>query len=81
MDHFSSFDLLVIDEYGLHLTGMKNAWRWCVRLYIHGSDDMKFTLLNFQFHSPKYAAGFQVSKLWSRLHENHPDMYCHAYWA
>ncbi len=33
IDHFSSFDLLVIDEYGLHDRHEKRR-RWCVTVYM-----------------------------------------------
>ena len=33
IEHFSGFDLLVIDEYGLH-DRHENVWRWYIRFYI-----------------------------------------------
>ena len=66
--HFSSFDLLVIDEYGLHDRHEKRLEMVHKVLYSR-YDQMKSTLLisNFTLQTMQQDLGI---RLWSRLHEN-----------
>lgn len=68
IDHFSSFDLLVIDEYGLHDRYEKRLEMVHKVLY-NRYDNMKSTLLisNFTLDNMQQDLGV---RLWSRLHEN-----------
>ncbi|WP_238794256.1 ATP-binding protein [Acinetobacter baumannii] len=68
IDHFSSFDLLVIDEYGLHDRHEKRLEMVHKVLY-NRYDNMKSTLLisNFTLQNIQQDLG---ARLWSRLHEN-----------
>ena len=66
--HFSSFDLLVIDEYGLHDRHEKRLEMVHKILYSR-YDNLKSTVLisNFTLEKIKHDLGV---RLWSRLHEN-----------
>ncbi|UDM38185.1 ATP-binding protein [Acinetobacter haemolyticus] len=68
LDHFSSFDLLVIDEYGLHDRHEKRLEMVHKVLYSR-YDNMRSTLLvsNFSIQDIRRDLGV---RLWSRLHEN-----------
>ncbi|WP_151709654.1 ATP-binding protein [Acinetobacter brisouii] len=68
IDHFSSFDLLVIDEYGLYDRHEKRLEMVHKILYSR-YDNMKSTLLisNFTLENLQKDLG---ARLWSRLHEN-----------
>lgn len=68
IEHFSSFDLLVIDEYGLHDRHEKRLEMVHKVLYSR-YDNMKSTLLisNFTLQNMQRDLGV---RLWSRLHEN-----------
>lgn len=68
IDHFSSFDLLVIDEYGLHDRHEKRLEMIHKVLYSR-YDNLKATLLisNFTLQDIQRNLGI---RLWSRLHEN-----------
>lgn len=68
LEHFSSFDLLVIDEYGLHDRHEKRLEMVHKVLYSR-YDNMKPTLLisNFTLQGMQQDLGI---RLWSRLHEN-----------
>lgn len=66
--HFASFDLLVIDEYGLHDRHEKR--REMVHKVLYSRyDNMKSTLIisNFTLQNMQQDLGI---RLWSRLHEN-----------
>lgn len=69
IDHFSSFDLLVIDEYGLHDRHEKRLEMVHKVLYSR-YDNMKSTLLISNFTVQNMQRDLGV-RLWSRLHENH----------
>ena len=69
IDHFSSFDLLVIDEYGLHDRHEKRLEMIHKVLYSR-YDNMKSTLLISNFTVQNMQRDLGV-RLWSRLHENH----------
>ena len=77
LDHFSSFDLLVIDEYGLHDRHEKRLELIHKVLY-RRYDQMKSTLIvsNFNLDNIKQDLGM---RLWSRLHEN-SLMIAPCYW-
>jgi DNA replication protein DnaC len=66
--HFTSFDLLVIDEYGLHDRHEKRLEMIHKVLYSR-YDNMKSTLLisNFTLQTMQQDLGV---RLWSRLHDN-----------
>ena len=68
IEHFSSFDLLVIDEYGLHDRHEKRLEMVHKVLYSR-YDNMKSTLVisNFSLTMMEQDVG---PRLWSRLHEN-----------
>lgn len=68
IDHFTSFDLLIIDEYGLHDRHEKRLEMVHKVLYSR-YDNMKSTLLisNFTLQKMQQDLG---ARLWSRLHEN-----------
>lgn len=68
IDHFSSFDLLVIDEYGLHDRHEKRL-EMVHKVVYSRYDNMKSTLLisNFTLQNMQRDLGV---RLWSRLHEN-----------
>lgn len=68
LNHFSSFDLLAIDEYGLHDRHEKRMEMVHKVLYTR-YDNMKPTILisNFSLTMMEKDLG---SRLWSRLHEN-----------
>lgn len=68
INYFSSFDLLVIDEYGLHDRHEKRLELVHKILYSR-YDSMKSTLLisNFTLQNMQRDLGL---RLWSRLHEN-----------
>ena len=68
IDHFSSFDLLVIDEYGLHDRHEKRLEMVHKVLYSR-YDSMKSTLLISNFTVQNMQRDLGV-RLWSRLHEN-----------
>ena len=68
IDHFSSFDLLVIDEYGLHDRHEKRLEMVHKVLYSR-YDNMKSTLLISNFTVQNMQRDLGV-RLWSRLHEN-----------
>ncbi|RZG45323.1 ATP-binding protein [Acinetobacter wuhouensis] len=68
IEHFSSFDLLVIDEYGLHDRHEKR--REMVHKVLYSRyDNMKSTLLISNFTLQNIQQDLDV-RLWSRLHEN-----------
>ena len=69
IDHFSSFDLLVIDEYGLHDRHEKRLEMVHKILYSR-YDNMKSTLLISNFTVQNMQRDLGV-RLWSRFHENH----------
>ncbi|WP_338560540.1 ATP-binding protein [Acinetobacter sp. KS-LM10] len=77
IDHFSSFDLLVIDEYGLHDRHEKRLEMVHKVLYSR-YDNMKSTLLisNLTLQRMKQDLGI---RLWSRLHENNLNI-VPCYW-
>ncbi len=77
IDHFSSFDLLVIDEYGLHDRHEKRLEMVHKVLYSR-YDNMKSTLLisNFTLQNIKQDLG---TRLWSRINEN--VKICECYWS
>ena len=68
LDHFASFVLLVIDEYGLHDRHEKRLEMVHKVLYSR-YDNMKSTLVisNFSLTMMEQDVG---PRLWSRLHEN-----------
>lgn len=68
IDHFASFDLLIIDEYGLHDRHEKRLEMVHKVLYSR-YDYMKSTVLisNFTLQRMQHDLG---ARLWSRLHEN-----------
>ena len=66
--HFTSFDLLVIDEYGLHDRHDKRLEMVHKVLYSR-YDNMKSTLLISNFNLNHIQQDLGV-RLWSRLHEN-----------
>lgn len=68
IEHFSSFDLLVIDEYGLHDRHEK-CLEMVHKVLYSRYDNMKPTLLtsNFTLQGMQQDLGI---RLWSRLHEN-----------
>ena len=68
IDHFSSFDLLVIDEYGLHDRHEKRL-EMVYKILYSRYDNMKSTLLISNFTLQNIQRDLGV-RLWSRLHEN-----------
>lgn len=66
--HFTSFDLLVIDEYGLHDRHEKRLEMVHKVLY-NRYDNMKPTMLISNFTLQKMQQDLGI-RLWSRLHEN-----------
>lgn len=68
IDHFSSFDLLVIDEYGLHDRHEKRLEMVHKILYSR-YDSMKATVIISNFNIEKMEIDLGM-RLWSRLHEN-----------
>ncbi|MFP0524662.1 ATP-binding protein [Acinetobacter baumannii] len=68
INHFSSFDLLVIDEYGLH-DRHEERLEMVHKILYSRYDSMKSTLLisNFTLQNMQQDLGV---RLWSRLHEN-----------
>ena len=68
IDHFASFDLLVIDEYGLRNRHEKH-FKMVHQVLDNRYDNMKSTLLisNFTVQNMQRDLGI---RLWSRLHEN-----------
>lgn len=68
IDHFSSFDLLVMDEYGLRDRHEKRLEMVHKVLYSR-YDNMKSTLLISNFTLQTMQKDLDI-RLWSRLHEN-----------